>query len=343
MPLKIPFFRLGKWKHPLYGDINITQATFNQLLANFKSNVLGRPPFIRIGHDKGNSTTFGYAPAEGWVTDLKQEGDILFGEVEPTSKESEENIRTKRYRFSSAEYNPNGVDRETGKKVGALLSAIALTNEPFLTKLPEATLLADTPDIFYLDFSVIKEEENMPDTEVKTMVQKLSETMANFIASFKPAPADTTTQQLAQMQEQLNQFSTLQGQFNQLTEANKQLAVQLGEESKNRLTAETDREAAAMVALGIPPIMVEQWKVLAQSDAGQVTVKLADDAGKETAITQAEAMKNMLLALPAEHRIKFGQHGSQSQPQPDEEIKLSCDNDVKTLGGEITADGKYKI
>ena len=90
VPLKIPFFRLGTWKHPVYGDLKITQGTFDQILANFKSNVLGRPPFIRIGHDKSNNQTFGYAPAEGWVHDLKQEGDILFAEVEPTSPEAED-------------------------------------------------------------------------------------------------------------------------------------------------------------------------------------------------------------------------------------------------------------
>jgi hypothetical protein len=349
MPLKIPFFRLGKWKHPLYGDLNITQETFNQMLGNFKSNVLGRPPFIRIGHDKGNSTTFGYAPAEGWVTDLKQEGEILFGEVEPTSKEAEENIRTKRYRFSSAEYNPDGVDRETGKKVGALLSAIALTNEPFLTRLPEATLLADPLDLFYLDCSVLKEEENMPkeETEVKTMLQKLSDSINTFITSFKPVaapavtpPADATAQQLAQMQEQIQQFAAIQ---TQLTESNKQLAAQLGTESKSRVLAEVERQAAELVTLGIFPVMVDQWKALALSEQGQTMIKLADSEGKESEISQAEAMKKMLLAMPPEHRIKFNQQGTQSEGTSQEKIKLSCDEDVKALGGEVTADGKYKI
>lgn len=355
MPLKIPFFRLGKWKHPVYGDLTITQDTFNQMLANFKTNVLGRPPFIRIGHDKGTAPTFGYAPAEGWVTSLKQEGDVLFAEVEPTTPTAEENIRTKRYRFSSAEYNPNGVDRETGKKVGALLSAIALTNEPFLTKLPEATLLADTPDMFYLDFSEVKEDDkNMPDTEVKTMLQKLSDTITHFMSnlSLKPAPPapnqnslpdDATAQQLAVMQEQLQQFSTLQAQVQQLTQSNQQLMSQLGAETKTRLAAEVDKEAAAMVALGIPPVMVEQWKVMALSDAGRITVKLADKDGKETEISQAEAMKNMLLALPAEHRIQLGQVGSQSTPQEKEKIKLAADEDIKALGGKIDENGRYII
>jgi len=345
MPLKIPFFIQGKWKHPLYGDMTITQDTFNQILTNFKANVLGRPPFIRIGHDKGANPTFGYAPAEGWVTDIRQEGNVLFGVVEPTTPAAEENIRTKRYRFSSAEYNPNGVDRETGKKVGALLSAIALTNEPFLTKLPEATLLADTPDMFYLDFAE-EEKETMSDTEVKTIVQKLSDSIHQFIANFKPAasqPTEETAQQLAAMQAELQKLSTLQGQVQQLTEANQQLVSQLGIESKSRLAAEVEREATAMVALGIPPVMVEQWKVLAQSDAGHVTIKLADKEGKEITVNQAEAMKNMLLALPTEHRIKLGQQGSQSQALDADKIKLACDEDIKAIGGSVDANGKYVI
>lgn len=93
MPLKIPFFRLGKWKHPLYGDLNITEQTFAEIIDNFKNNVLGRPPFVRIGHDKPGAQQFGYAPAEGWVTDIKQEGNVLYGEVTPTTPEAEENIQ----------------------------------------------------------------------------------------------------------------------------------------------------------------------------------------------------------------------------------------------------------
>lgn len=349
MPLKIPFFRLGKWKHPVYGDVTITQDTFNQLLANFKSNVLGRPPFIRIGHDKGNNPTFGYAPAEGWVTNLKQEGDILFAEVEPTTPQAEENIRTKRYRFSSAEYNPNGVNRETGKKVGALLSAIALTNEPFLTKLPEATLLADPADTFYLDFSEVKEENKLSD-DVKSMIQKLSDTMTSFFANFKPpaapasnAAADDTAQKLAELQEQIKQFATVQTQVAQLTEANKVLSEQLGTESKNRRLAEVEKDAAAMVSQGIPPVQVEAWKALALSDPGQAMIKLADKDGKEVEISQADAMKNMLLALPAEHRIKLGQMGSQAEPEDDVKLSEACKADVLALGGTVNANGKFEI
>lgn len=355
MPLKIPFFRLGEWVHPLYGKLKITQQTFDQLLANFKGNVLGRPPFIRIGHDKSSNQTFGYAPAEGWVTGLKQEGNVLYAEVEPTTPQAEENIRTKRYRFSSAEYTPDGVNRETGKKVGALLSAIALTNEPFLTKLPEATLLADTPDMFYLDFSDAKEEPTMPnnDPETKTTLQKLSEGIEKLLGMHQtkpdPAPAPAApantdmAAQITAMQEQLQKFSGVETQLQTLAEENKALKAQVGVEMGARRLAEVEKTAADMVAQGIPPVQVDAWKVLALSEAGQVTLKLADAEGKTKDVSQADAMRDMLLALPTEHRIKLGQQGSQTAPVGDEQLKLACDEDIKALGGTIGQDGKYNI
>lgn len=357
MPLKIPFFRLGKWKHPIYGEVNITERIFAEIKENFKKNVLGRPPFVRIGHDKPGAQQFGYAPAEGWVTEIRQEGEVLYAEVSPTTSQAEENIRTKRYRFSSAEYTPSGTDRETGQNVGALLSAIALTNEPFLTKLPEATLLADQPDAFYMDFAELKGDGRMEDKNkekegmLDAVLQKLSDLMNGLKHDANPAPApkadatpEGTEQKLAALEAQISKMSDLQTKIAELTTQNQTLAAQIGVEAGKRQLAEVEREAAAMVAQGIPPIMVEQWKTLALSVDAGATIKLADDKGGEVQLSQAEAMKKMLLALPAEHRIKFSQSGSQSAPKLEEEIKLSCDADVLAMGGAVDAKtGKYII
>lgn len=353
--LKIPFFRLGKWKHPIYGDLNITEQTFAEIIANFKNNVLGRPPFVRIGHDKPGVQQFGYAPAEGWVTDIKQEGSVLYGEVTPTTPEAEENIRTKRYRFSSAEYSPAGVDRETGQAVGALLSAIALTNEPFLTRLPEATLLAATSEEFYMDFNDSKgdgimEKENTDEGVMK----KLSDFVNGLIAKSegtkqepsKPSKAipEDIQQKLAALETQVGKMTEMQSTIDKLSTQNQTLTTQIGVEAGKRHLAEVEREAADMVSQGIPPVMVDQWKALALSVDSNKTVKLSDDKGGEVQLTQAEAMKKMLLSLPAEHRIKFAQTGTQSQPKPEDELKLSCKDDVLAMGGAIDEKtGKYIV
>lgn len=344
--LKIPFFRLGKWKHPLYGEVNITQQTFSEIISNFKSNVLGRPPFVRIGHDKGNAPMFGYAPAEGWVVDIKQEGNILFGEVVPTTPEAEENIKTKRYRFSSAEYTPSGTDKETGNKVGAVLSAIALTNEPFLTKLPEATLLSEKPDLFFMDFAEIKggiPGMDSNESKLDAIIQKLSDFINHFKPQEKPKQ-DELKAKLAEVELQLAKMSEIQNQINLLKETNKSLSEQVANETGKRKLAEVEKQAAEMISSGIYPAMVEQWKALALSEGGNSLVKLSDGKGGEVEISQAEAMKNMLLALPVESRIKFDQSGSQSKPKPEDELKLSCKADIIALGGTIDEKtGKYLI
>jgi hypothetical protein len=151
MPLKIPVGRIGQWKHPKYGTIKMAQQHFNDMIKNFKAKAIGRNPFIRIGHDKSEDPTFGGAKAEGWITDLVQEGDVLYAFADPTNQDVADMVKSKRYRYSSPEYQENYQDKETGASIGTVLLALSLTNEPFLTRLPEARLLADPADTFYLD------------------------------------------------------------------------------------------------------------------------------------------------------------------------------------------------
>lgn len=329
--LKIPFFRLGTWKHPVYGDIKGTQEMFDQMLANFKSNVLGRPPFIRIGHDKGNGSTFGDVAAEAWVKEIVQEGDVLYAMAEPTNQEVSDNIKSKRYRFASSEFTANGVNKETGAKVGALLSAIGLTNDPFLTRLPESVALADQPDLFFMDYQVLSEDKGgKRNMDILEVLKKLSETVTGFVTGQQKTNEDTT-KSLAEMQVKLAEAQAI----------NIKLSAAADNSENERKLAVVDSQAKDMVAQGIPPVMVEQWKQLAVSEAGSSTIKLAD--GKE--ITQADSMKNMLLAMPEANRIKFGQSGAQGgDPSEAEKIKLAADEDIIAAGGRLDKEtGKYII
>ena len=328
--LKIPFFRLGTWKHPVYGDIKGTQEMFDQMLANFKSNVLGRPPFIRIGHDKGNGSTFGDVAAEAWVKDIVQEGDVLYAMAEPTNPEVSENIKSKRYRFASSEYNGNYTDRETGKKVGSVLEAIALTNEPFLTKLPEAIALAAQPDLFIMDYKLSEDKGGKGNMDLNELVKKLSEMFNPFFVKQEKTNEETATA-LKEVQKQLAEAQAI----------NIKLSAVADNSEAQRKLAVVDSQVKDMVAEGIPPVMVEQWKQLAVSEAGSSTIKLSD--GKE--ITQADSMKNMLLAMPKENRIQLGQRGAQGgDPSDAEKIKLAADEDIIAAGGRLDKEtGKYII
>lgn len=84
-PMKIPVGRIGERKHPKYGTIKMSQQTFDDMVRNFKAKTIGRDPFVRIGHDKGMSNTWGGVPSEGWIQDLKQEGDVFYALADPTN------------------------------------------------------------------------------------------------------------------------------------------------------------------------------------------------------------------------------------------------------------------
>ena len=327
--LKIPFFRLGTWKHPAYGDIKATQKFLSDMMDNFKKNVLGREVFIRLGHDKGGKSTFGDTEAKGWVKELKQEGDVVYAYAEPATPEDEKLVKDKKYRFASAEYTDDYTDKETGNKSGPVLFAIALTNEPFLTRLPEAVVLAEQPDLFFMDYQALSDEGGKEKMNLEDLFKKLSEMFNPFFVKQEKTNEDNT-KALADMQKKLADQEVL----------NVKLAESAANAEVARKLAVLDTKAAAMVAEGIPPVMVATWKQLAASDTGNATVKLAD--GKEA--TQADAMEAMLLSLPKENRIKLGQAGAQGEIPDQDKIKLAAEADVIALGGRIDKEtGKYVI
>lgn len=303
--LKIPFFRLGSWIHPVYGLINGTQEMFNQMIKNFKDHTLGRPVFVRLGHDSGQSSTFGAAPAEAWAVELSQEGPILNALALPTNPAIVEAVQSKQYRFASAEYDPDYVDKETGEHKGAVLSAVALTNEPFLTKLPDTVVLAEQPTLFYLDY---QEVQTMPETkpvDLNGILRKFTDVVTSVFKSAEDVKIDTQTfQGIALSDEQKRQLENLSKLEEDLNATKQQLADQV----LRTRAAEVDRKLAELVAKGIPPVMTEKVRPLLLAQGSDTSVKLADGSEKPL----AEALLDALEALPAEHRISLAQTGFQS-------------------------------
>lgn len=339
--MKIPFFRLGVWKHPKYGDLVGDQATFDGFIKNHKDNVLGRPIFVRLGHDKDSGQTFGTAPAEAWVKNIIQEGDTLYALAEPTTSGIADDVKNKRYRFASAEYDPHFINKETGQEVGPTLMAIGLTNEPFLTRLPENVILADQPDMFYLDYKEVRKvsEEKLLQ-ENNTLLTKLADGFNKFIENFKPSPtsglSDEEKTKLAEIENIKVQLAATQKELSETT-------VKLSNTEKSAWETTVESRMKDLVNKGIPPVMCDTAKaiLLANPAAATTMIKLADD--KE--ISLAEQIFSTLEALPEAHRIKMPQVGTQESHQPgsSEEIKKLADEDVKAMGGTVTEDGKYKF
>lgn len=336
--LQIPFFRLGSWKHPKYGEIKADKKFLADLIRNFKDGVLGRPVFVRLGHDRDNKTTFGDVPAEGWVKDIVERDGILCAIAEPTTSEAADLVRSGRYRFASAEYDPNFVDKETGKRVGPVLITIALTNEPFLTRLPEAVVLSDPPGTIYLDYEEVKGA--MQNDFVNKLAEGIAKFFENIGVKFGPAAGGGLTEEERQ---KLAEIDSLKAQ---LEEHKSKLALaenQISESQRAVWTSQVESRLGTLVAKGIPPAMCDQVKAILLSNptAAAAVVKLAD--GKEASL--ADHLYGVLEALPEEHRIKLAQAGRQVSPNPNspEEIKKLADEDVKAMGGKVTEDGKYVL
>ena len=141
--IRAPVAVLGKWKHPIYGDVEFDQQDFDQMQSNFSRNETGYEPPLFLGHPIDRDTAEG-APAEAHLVKLAQEDDVLFGLYEPTDEETLEAVEKGKFRYSSAELVREAKSKETGKNIGTLLVGCALTNRPFLTRMPRVEVVEQT-------------------------------------------------------------------------------------------------------------------------------------------------------------------------------------------------------
>lgn len=123
---------LGKWRHPA-GVIDITPERAQRFAEQFARRVAGQDlPVLYIHSDKGNVANPRYGEAAGWITGMRADPsrglliDIDF------SEEGAAAVRSKKYRYLSAEYFdkvqlPHHKAPEADVLVGA-----ALVNRPHL-------------------------------------------------------------------------------------------------------------------------------------------------------------------------------------------------------------------
>lgn len=148
-PVWIQIAKTGSFKGHSQGEFAITTQTFAEIIRNFKSTENRRVP-IDFEHASEQPASEGAipmlgAPAQGWIIDLKIDGDRLMGLVE-WMQLARDYIKEGKYRFLSPAIRFGARDRETGKPIGAKLSSAALTNQPFLDgMMPLAA--KDTPEL----------------------------------------------------------------------------------------------------------------------------------------------------------------------------------------------------
>lgn len=136
--LKVPVAKLGKWVHPVYGEINHTPEYLDQLERNYRNNILGYLPTLYLGHSKEGSEKL----SEGYLVKMERDADTLYG-IWEVNKDTYRMVEDLKVVKSSAELIPNYIDKSTGEPVGAVLTAMALTGRPFVPNLPNVVALED--------------------------------------------------------------------------------------------------------------------------------------------------------------------------------------------------------
>jgi len=141
--LKVPVAVLGTWDHPVYGEVIFSESDFDQIQSNFRNDVCGYEPPLYLGHSMDDSK-IGEQPAVGHLKELFVEGEVLFGTFLITNESAyAEVVQNKSFRYSSAEITRNASHKVTSERLGTLLTAVALTNQPFLTGMPTVESLSE--------------------------------------------------------------------------------------------------------------------------------------------------------------------------------------------------------
>lgn len=121
---EIQIARVGKWKHPVYGELEITEKTLQDFVDNFNKGTRR----VELAVDQSHQPEKG---AAGWFKKLEKRGKELWAEIEWTPL-GVKLLKEKIYRYFSPEFTTTYTDDETGKKVKNVLFGGGLTNRPFI-------------------------------------------------------------------------------------------------------------------------------------------------------------------------------------------------------------------
>jgi hypothetical protein len=131
--------------------VTITPATFDQMIANFRAhpsydagarNLFGKPsaevaPLVLAGRFGVVALNFdhpplgGPRPGSGWILELDRRDGELWG-LCWFGERAYAGMLSREWSWTSIEWTGATADPKTGKDIGAYLSGVALTNDPFI-------------------------------------------------------------------------------------------------------------------------------------------------------------------------------------------------------------------
>jgi hypothetical protein len=140
-PKRVQLLRVGKFNHPVYGEIDITSELLRKFQDNFVKKVRKIDLAIDLAHDSDRE-------AAAWIEEiiLNEEEGEMWARVNWTPM-GQTKILSKEFRYLSSDFNTEYIDPETGENHGPTLFGAALTNRPFIKEMAPVTLKEKTKEI----------------------------------------------------------------------------------------------------------------------------------------------------------------------------------------------------
>lgn len=137
-PVWVQIATRGHFNGHSAGPFDLNDGVFADIVRNFRDVDQGRVAFD-FEHASEAEPSAGAvpqvgAPAQGWIRDLSVREDGLYALVD-WLEPARTYIREKKYRFVSPAIRFGARDPKSGKPIGARLTSVALTNQPFLRDL----------------------------------------------------------------------------------------------------------------------------------------------------------------------------------------------------------------
>lgn len=299
--IRAPIAVLGEWVHPEYGPVKFAQKDFDDIMSNWSKGVTGYEPPLFLGHNVSKEV-IGGEPAVAFLEKIYQQDDVLFGEYDPVDDEAFESTRKGQYRYASAEVVRNAIAKETGEKVGTLLVGHALTNTPFLSKMPRVEAGVQqfsqpegtAPMVFTLCIS-----ENLASTSMSETTE-VAETKATTETKAPVAPAAETVsaEMLEQFADLVKSVEGLRSELTQTKQALSDAQSQLKAQSLEKVLTEVEALNLTTAVKDKYSEMLRQEK-LSESQQTEV-MALLRDLSKENAEVYADRGRQQDSAVETE-------------------------------------------
>jgi len=265
---------VGRFYDKRYGEINISSEKIKKMADNFGKFPAYEVP-VKLGHNDGAKS-----PGKVIAVEAKDSGLEITMLVDA---ETAKNINDKQYRYMSAEFEDDYLNKETGEKVGPVLLGAALVNQPANPFVQPLKLADVTLDLF--------PEEDTQMTEVENLRLDLSDAKAQL-----KGVQEEADEKAKLLEEQAKKIEQLEAQNKALLEERKR-----AEDAKNE--AEVKAFADKWTAAGIPPVVIEKVKPVLLGEVSRV-MKFSDDAKDD--VPTLEFFDELFAGLPKMPMTQIG-------------------------------------